>query len=126
VRDAANVVQIIPVTSDKSPKNDYVSENIVFESADLGSASKKRKASDDISDRPIKLAPSLVLREAGHTLLEPRETWWIHQAAKERPPIYSSDGDILPYYLVSSFPFFTDNCRLSHYHGTRPLTNCAA
>ena len=98
VRDAANVVQIIPITSDKAPKKEYLSESIVVESANFQEPSKKRKALEDISDRPDKIA---VLREPGHTLLEPRENWWVRRGTRERPPIYSADGDILPYYLVS-------------------------
>jgi hypothetical protein len=122
VRDGANVVQIIPITSDKAPKKEYMTESIV---ANFEEPSKKRKASEDISGRPDKMASNAALKEPGHTLLEPRENWWVRHGTTERPPIYSADGDILPYYLVSSSCSLFNTYRLSHYHVTRPSTNCA-
>jgi len=101
VRDSANIVQIIPVTSDQAPKQDYMFESTAFECADPGDASKKRRTSDNLSDHQNKVTPNGV-RELGHTLLEPRQNWWMCQGAQDRPPIYSSDGDVLPYYLVLS------------------------
>jgi len=115
VRDSANVIQIIPVTSDRAPKKDYMLESTAFKSTDVGDASKRRKTSYDISDRPNKVIPNGALREPGHSLLEPRESWWVHHGAKERPPIYSSDGLILPYYLVPSCMSSSHRSRLYHY-----------
>jgi len=114
VRDSANVVQIIPVTSNQAPKQDYMFESTAFGSADPGDTSKKRRTSDNLSDHPN---TNGVLRDPGHTLLQPRQNWWMCQRAQHQPPIYSSDGDILPYYLVPS--------QLSSSHRLRPY-HCPA
>jgi hypothetical protein len=110
VRDAANVVQIIPVTTTKQPTPDVQPEKPdvprprhELENVDSANKSVKRKSEEptDRNESP-KRPGETVVKEPGHTLLQPRKSWWIREGSKERPALLSSNGDDLSYYLVRS------------------------
>jgi hypothetical protein len=97
IRDAANVVQIIPVTTTgvkhvNSQTNSEITSDITGQ--------LKRKRDDDDSKQEVK---RIILKEPGHTLLAPRASWWTKENSKERPPILSEQGESLPYFIVRIF-----------------------
>lgn len=111
VRDRSNVVQIIPVTTkalvrdqktgDNSVDVDFPSDGQEAAPFKIESQSLKRKRGDTSPPgKSRKRAKEIVLKEPGHTLLEPKQTWWIREGTKVRPPLLSADGENLSYYLV--------------------------
>jgi hypothetical protein len=113
----ANVVQIIPVTT--MGRLTLEDEEIKMENqAELGNGSQdrtysssmlKRKNIEEFSvERSPKRLKEEALTEPGHTLLKPQESWWVNPDTKERPPIFSADGDSLPYLLVWDMRIVSD------------------
>lgn len=109
IRDAANVVQIIPVTSRRESRLDQ---------HETGHNSQQRPISDELSGKESAVLNErigvdsaqgqrrtqlreTILKEPGHTLLVPRTSWRTRESTTERPPIFSSDGETLPYYIVT-------------------------
>jgi hypothetical protein len=84
VRDNSNVVQIIPVTSQAAQKARMAKDG-------LSSVSEEK----EWDSKQVQM-----LKEPGHTTLLPNQNWWIRQDLRKRPPLYSKDGESLPYYLV--------------------------
>lgn len=112
VRDNANVVQIIPVTSHVFPPgNEEISATAHIRSPISNSEGQsivsKRKPEAEL-DRGSKRLKQTILKEPGHTLLAPRENFGVRAGAANRPPIVNTDGQSLAYYIV----FCT--CRVSH------------
>ena len=107
VRDGANVVQIIPVTTRKivpayeKSQVDRPDPGDHRESFSRSAGTLKRKHIEDIQHGPDpKRAKDVIVKELGHTLLEPRQSWWGAEETKERLPIVSASGERLPYYIV--------------------------
>jgi len=100
VRDYSNVVQIIPVTSLSTVLNrDQADIDSQVLKSDV--SGWKRKVEDDpLTMRMAKRRKELILKEPGHQYLVPNENWWVKQDLKVRPPLYSADGQVLPYYIV--------------------------
>jgi hypothetical protein len=104
-------VQIIPVTtkaiipdvnSGENP-GDTAHPSKYQEAAPLKveSHTLKRKRDDMLlPEKSRKRAKEIVLKEPGHTLLEPKDTWWIREGTKVRPLLRSASGEELSYYLV--------------------------
>ena len=103
VRDNANVVQIIPVTSHVFPLDEeiYATADIhrpISNSVGQSNVSKRRPEPElDRSSRRVKQAIS---KEPGHTLLASRKTFGARAGAANRPPIVNTDGQSLAYYIV--------------------------
>jgi hypothetical protein len=113
VRDGANVVQIIPVTTRErtSGAQSNVADEVVashpyraIEPTASGNSSLKRVLDEPASreDSPKRMRET-VMKEPGHTLLTPQQNWWVREGSNERPPLLSSDGEELSYYLVRRF-----------------------
>jgi hypothetical protein len=103
VRDNANVVQIIPVTNHAySLHNEEISAtaDIDLKSNSLDQSNiSKRKLEAEV-DRSSKRLKQTILKEPGHTLLAPRETWGFREGTANRPLILTPDGQPLSYYIV--------------------------
>lgn len=114
VRDTANVVQIIPVTTRKPIRHHLLEPglsnpgfSIEGESAEVKTL--KRKHGRDLElERNPKRVKELIMKEPGHTLLEPKESWWVCEGSSERPTLLSATGELLPYYLVCTLRPVTD------------------
>jgi len=109
IRDAANVVQIIPVTSRREIRparheTGQISQQRPISHELSGKESvvlKKRIGLDFAQGQRLTQLRETILKEPGHTLLVPRTFWWTKESTTERPPIFSSDGETLPYYIVT-------------------------
>ena len=108
VRDAANVVQIIPITTQRPVRcneetwsNSFRFHNDPVEEI-RANPFRGRLHAESPPERSVKRATQRIIREPGHTLLEPQENWQVHEApgGRGRPTIISDDGVALPYYLV--------------------------
>jgi hypothetical protein len=96
-RDSSNVVQIIPVTSTILLQDAGKCDNEGrATSEDVHSLKRKGDFKDDGRGDTKRI----LLKEPGHQLLIPRESWWSKERSKERPPILSDDGESLPYFIV--------------------------
>ena len=127
VRDIANVVQIIPITtrgasrSNATLESDISSPKFKVEEISLEAGALKRKHEHDTdTQRSRKRLKELIMKEPGHTLLEPRASWWVAEGSNERPPLISATGEQLPYYLVYSLHLIIDflsmcHCRVIHH-----------
>ena len=99
MRDQANVVQIIPVTTRTAIARKQT-ENDSIESSDLADKGVKRKVeSDDSLEPSSKRTKGLVVKEPGHTFLD---GWWIRDKNRPRPQLISKEGESLSYYIVST------------------------
>jgi len=99
VRDQANVVQIIPITTRAAIARKQT-ENDSIDSSDLTDKGVKRKVESDDSLEPSpKRTKGLVVKEPGHTFLD---GWWIRDKKRPRPQLISKDGESLSYYIVTT------------------------
>jgi hypothetical protein len=85
------------------------------EEISLQAKALKRKHEHDtgIEQSPKRLK-ELIMKEPGHTLLEPKRSWWVAEGSNERPPLISATGEQLPYYLVYSLRLATDFLSMCH------------
>ena len=99
MRDQANVVQIIPITTRAAIARKQT-ENDSIDSSDLTDKGVKRKVESDDSLEPSpKRTKGLVVKEPGHTFLD---GWWIRDKNRPRPQLISKDGESLSYYIVTT------------------------
>lgn len=125
VRDSANVVQIIPVTTHTTAVEEKVSNLDHFGSRAMPDGISQSVAVKQILERRRPLEPSpkdvdeTILKEPGHTLLEPRTHWWVEGTSEERVPIISEEGEPLPHYLVYILIFVANVPRSYLYRVTR-------
>ena len=105
VRDNANV-QIVPITTRKVIREDQATQigesNVQdnLESHPSTETLKRRRGKDEEPEQSPKRTKELILKEVGHTLLEPKKRWWTNETSKDRPPLFSATGEPLPYYIV--------------------------
>lgn len=123
VRDGANVVQIIPVTrrEQKSDTQSNVGNEVVasYPRRAIKPAASRNWSLKRVLDEPAsreespKRVRETVIKEPGHTLLTPQQNWWVREGSNERPPLLSSDGEELSYYLVHGSLELTDTLESS-------------
>lgn len=107
VRDNANVVQIIPITTRRVIREDQASQigdSNTKDNLEFSTSTKTLKRiyeNDEELERSPKRTKRLILKEPGHTLLEPKKSWWVNESSKERLSLFSVTGESLPYYIVS-------------------------
>jgi hypothetical protein len=106
VRDNANIVQIIPITTRRVIRGDQVTQTNYsntkgsLESFPSTKTQKRKRGKNEEPERSPKRVKELILKEVGHTLLEPKKSVWVNEMSKERPSLFSTTGESLPYYIV--------------------------
>ena len=93
VRDNANVVQIIPITTRTAIARKQTEDDRV--PSDLAENGFKRN--DDSVEKIATRINRLVVKEPGHTFLD---GWWTRDKTRPRPQLISEEGGFLSYYIV--------------------------
>jgi len=96
VRDNANVVQIIPITTRTAIARKQMENNSL--DSDFAEQGLKRNVeyNDSIEKSPTRIK-GVVVKEPGHTFLD---GWWTRDKTRPRPQLISEEGGFLSYYIV--------------------------
>ena len=102
IRDNADVVQIIPITTRMAIARKQADEEEIDISGLKDSTLKRKLAFDNDVEKSPKRIKGLMVKEPGHSLLD---GWWIRDKSRARRQILSEDGIDLSYYIVRAVSY---------------------